>query len=40
MIEINRGLYMNEETGEKNDSFVEIKSDICMLIKQIITKYY
>jgi len=40
MIEINRELYMNEATGEKKDSFVEIKSDIRMLIKQIITKFF
>ena len=39
MIEINRGLYMNEDTGEKNDSFVEIKSTIRRLINQIITKF-
>ena len=40
MIEINRGLYMNEATGEKRDSFIEIKSDICMLISQIIAKFF
>ncbi len=39
MIEINRELYMNEATGEKNDSFIEIKSDICLLLKQIIAKF-
>jgi len=39
MIEINRGLYMNEDTREKNDSFVEIKSTIRRLINQIITKF-
>ena len=32
MIEINRELYMNEVTGAKNDSFVEIKSTIHRLI--------
>ena len=31
---------MNEDTGEKNDSFVEIKSDIYMLISQIIAKFF
>ncbi|KKM98424.1 hypothetical protein LCGC14_1158130 [marine sediment metagenome] len=40
MIEINRGLYMNEDTGEKNDSFVEVKSNIRKLVNQIITKFY
>jgi len=40
MIEINRELYMNEDTGEKNDSFVEIKSNICMLIRQISAKFF
>jgi len=40
MIEINHKLYMNEDTGEKNDSFVEIKSDIYMLISQIIAKFF
>jgi len=40
MIEINRVLYMDEVTGEKNDSFVEIKSCIHMLIRQIITNFF
>jgi len=40
MIEINRELYMDEDTGEKNDSFVEIKRNIHKLINQIITKFY
>jgi len=40
MIEINRKLYMNEATGEKNDSFGEIKSNIRKLVNQIITKFY
>ena len=39
MIEINRKLYMNESTGEKNDSFTEIKRIIRRLIKQIITRF-
>jgi len=39
MIEINRELYMDEDTGEKNDSFVEIQSNICRLINQIIVKF-
>ena len=39
MIEINRGLYMNEDTTDKNDSFVEIKNIIRRLINQIITKF-
>ncbi len=40
MIEINRELYMNEDTVEKNDSFVEIKSNICRLINQIIANFF
>ena len=40
MIEINRELYMDEATGEKNDSFGEIKSNICKLVNQIITRFY
>jgi len=40
MIEINRKLYMNEDTGQKMSSFVEIRSNICMLIKQIITNFF
>jgi N-formylglutamate amidohydrolase len=40
MIEINRELYMNEETGEKNDSFLEIKCNIRRLINQIIAKFF
>jgi N-formylglutamate amidohydrolase len=37
MIEINRELYMNEDTGEKNDSFSDIKNIIRNLVCQIIT---
>lgn len=40
MIEINRELYMNKAIGEKNDSFVEIKSNIRRLINQIIAKVF
>ena len=40
MIEINRGLYMNEDTGEKNGSFDEIKNIISTLIRQIITEFF
>ena len=40
MIEINRELYMDEATGEKNNAFVEIKSNIRRLINQIIAKFY
>ncbi len=36
MIEINRDLYMNEDTGEKNDSFSDIKNIIRNLVCQII----
>jgi len=40
MIEINRGLYMNEDTGEKNESFNEIKDIISTLISQIIAEFF
>lgn len=40
MIEINRELYMDEAIGEKNDSFVEIRSNIRSLINQIIVKFF
>ncbi len=40
MIEVNRELYMDEVTGEKNDSFVDIKSIIRRLINQIIAKFF
>jgi len=40
MIEINRELYMNEVSGEKNDSFLEIKGNIHRLIKQIIDRFF
>ena len=40
MIEINRELYMDEVTGTKNDSFIEIKSNIYRLINQIIAEFY
>ena len=40
MIEINRELYMNEDTGEKNESFNEIKNIISTLISQIIAEFF
>jgi len=40
MIEINRELYMDDVTGEKNDSFIEIRSIIYRLIIQIIAKFF
>ncbi len=40
MIEINRGLYMNEDTGKKNESFDELKDIISALINQIIAEFY
>lgn len=40
MIEINRELYMNEDTGEKNDYFTEIRSIIRRLINQIVVKFF
>jgi N-formylglutamate amidohydrolase len=39
MIEINRELYMDEVTREKNDSFIENKSNLLRLINQIIAKF-
>lgn len=40
MIEINRELYMNEATGEKIVSFVEIKRTIEKLVSQIAAKFF
>jgi len=40
MIEINRELYMNEDTGEKNESFDKIKNIISTLISQIIAEFF
>ena len=39
MIEINRGLYMNEDTGEKKEFFDKTKNIISTLISQIIVQY-
>ena len=35
MIEINRNIYMNEETGKKSNNFSKVKHDI----KEIIYNY-
>ena len=40
MIEINRQLYMNDDTGEKNDFFGEIKNIIRSLVSQLIAEFY
>ena len=40
MIEINRGLYMNEDIGEKNESFNKTKNIISTLISQIIAEFF
>ena len=40
IIEINRELYMNEDTGEKNESFGKIKNIISTLISQIIAEFF
>jgi len=40
MIEINRELYMNEYTGERNKSFWNIKNLIRNLISQLIDEFY
>ena len=36
MIEINRKLYMNEETGERNENFKKLKKDIKRIIKSTL----
>lgn len=36
MIEVNRSLYMDENTGEKNKYFLKIKKDISDIIKNLI----
>jgi N-formylglutamate amidohydrolase len=38
MIELNRGLYMNEDTGEKNDFFTEITRIIRRLIEVLLSR--
>ncbi|KKN22061.1 hypothetical protein LCGC14_0918970 [marine sediment metagenome] len=40
MIEINRGLYLEERTGEKNDSFSKVKNIIRSLVSQLIAEFY
>lgn len=35
MIEINRSLYMDEKTGQRNDEFYLIQSQIKTLLKEI-----
>jgi len=40
MVEINRELYMNEDTGEKNVSFGKIKSIIRNLVSELITEFF
>ncbi len=36
MIEINRKLYMHEDTGEKGPLFARVKDDIAMVVSQIL----
>lgn len=36
MIEINRKLYMQEDTGEKGLSFARVKDDIATVVSQIV----
>jgi N-formylglutamate amidohydrolase len=36
MIEVNRGLYMEEETGEKSASFDSLKETISDMINHIL----
>lgn len=40
MIEINRGLYLEEDTGKKKDSFGKIKNNIRSLVSQLITEFF
>jgi len=40
MIEINRGLYLEEHTGEKKGSFGKIKNIIRNLVSQLIAEFY
>jgi N-formylglutamate deformylase len=35
MIELNRRLYMNEKTGEKNEKYQKIKSDLSWILNEI-----
>ena len=35
MIEVRRDLYMNEQSGERNNKFYDIKSDLEKIIKKI-----
>lgn len=35
MIEINRKLYMNEQSGEKNKNFKNLKNDIADIVQNI-----
>lgn len=39
MIEVNRGLYMNEDTGEKNGNFLKLKKDIEKVLTQLCKQY-
>ena len=40
MVEINRRLYMNEDTGEKSDSFTDIKSIITNMVQYIVANIF
>ena len=33
MIEVNRGLYMNEENGEINSNYMKVKSDLSSILE-------
>jgi N-formylglutamate amidohydrolase len=35
-VEINRGLYMNEETLEKSEGFEALASELCLFVEEIV----
>ena len=35
MVEVNRRLYMNEETGKKNEKYLKLQSDLSWILNEI-----